>query len=332
MKWTQYRDAYLAWLSLHGSETHAYKATEILKVFTRYLGDIRDAHDRPIDQLEQIDNSVYTKYLARRKQDRGKQVGSKLSVATINGDIRYLNTAFSMALAPTNQEPDRLGLAAPDWRAPHMPLLKEPKRRPRSLHENALQRLFAACTFATRPGLGDPCVWWQTLFLVAYTTGVRCKALLMMPRPTDEDLADSVIRVPAECDKSLEERVFFCHPTVAGMIDRIPVDPGGRLFAWPHCRRYFYTQLHRFQDAAGTPRGEHGLPHDLRRTKATMLIRQGHSLPVVQREMGHADAAVTSKHYVGVLTNEQREAVKSLPMPSIAKKPTRRQLELFSSD
>lgn len=330
MKWTAYQDAYLAWLSLHGSESHAIKAHEKLVVFTRYLKLLRDDTGKPVVELEQLNNSLYTQFLARRKQDPGKKPDTKISVATLNGDIRYLNAAFSMALAPTNEIPERLGLAAPGWSAPHMRLLKEPKRRPHALHPSALDRLFASCTFATRPLLGDPCTWWQTFFIVAYTTGLRCKALLSIPRPSADDLTDAVIRVPAECDKSFEERAFHLHPIAAGMIERIPVDPSGRLFAWPNCRRHFYRTLHKFQTRAGTPVGDHGLPHDLRRTKATVMIQGGASLPVVQRELGHADVAVTARHYVGQVTEEQREAVKRLPMPSLARK-TNRQLELFSN-
>lgn len=334
MKWTAYRDTYLSYLTLHGSVTHARKAREVLTIFTRYLRDIRDDRGQPIVELEQLTNSVYTQYLARRKQDGGKKRGTLISPATINGDIRYLNTAFSMALAPTNREPNRLGLAAAGWDPPHSKMLKEPHPRPRVLNEKGLERLLSACSHATLPRIEGckPSVWWQALWLVAYTTGLRCKALLTMPRPTPEDIEASTIRLPWTADKSGQERVFHLHDVVAELIGRIPHSPDGRLFAWPHCREWFYAQVHRMQSKHGIPRVEHATPHDMRRTKATNLIIAGQSLAIVQREMGHADPAVTARHYVGLLTNERRDAVKALPMPSLVKPAERRQLELFPSN
>jgi len=329
--WTAYRELYLARVALQGSESHHRKATEVLHLFTRYVVDRPEPNSKLVRSLEDIDNSVYTRYLARRKKDPGKAKGTLLSVATLNGDIRYLNAAFAIALRPTNEFPDRLGVADPGWDAPHMRLLKEPKTRPRSLTESHLGRLFSACQQAARPSIPGvtPEVWWQTLFLVAYTTGLRCRALLAMPRPSEDDLDSETIRLPAEFDKSQEERAFHCHPQVAEMVRQIPSSPCGRLFAWPHCRRYFYTVLYQFQTAAGIPDIEQVSPHDIRRTKATMLIRMGHSLPVVQRELGHATPSTTARFYVGEVTDAQRAAVKALPMPRFQSGPER-QLNLFN--
>lgn len=311
MLWSTYKDAYLDRLSLHGGRHHE-KGLEILGRFTRYADPV---------YLEDIKQQTYLGYVARRKKDLSRRDKTKaISVSTLNGDIRYLNTAFAYAQAPTNENPDYLGMVDdPDWRAPCLKLLREPKRRPHTLSVLVLDNVFEACHHAITPvisGFSAP-EWWQTFFLVAYVTGVRCGALLALPRPSIEDLAAQILRVPADVDKSDEERAFHLTTLAVERIRRLPLNADGTLFAWPHCRRYFYTVLHKFQLAAGIPRGDHGLPHDMRRTKATRLIQGGAPLPLVQREMGHSSPAVTAKCYVGEIQQEQRAAVDALPVPTL---------------
>lgn len=308
MLWHAYKDAYLEWLSLHGGERNVAKARDILGRFTRYVDPL---------QLEEIDNSAYTKYLVRRKQDAGRR--GAISAATLNGDIRYLNAAFVAALPPDDEHPDRLGLVdSKDWRPPRMRLLREFRRAPRCLSQHAMQRVFDACLFATTPVVPGttPVEWWIAFFLVCYITGARCKALLELARPSEEDLAHGVLRVEAEEDKSGGERTFYLIPEAIEMIRRLPMSADGRLFAWPYCRRYFYTVLHRFQTRAGIPVTDHGLPHDLRRTKGTELVKAGCSLALVQRELGHSTPSVTEKFYIGQISDAQRQAISSLPLPA----------------
>lgn len=320
MLWHAYKDAYLVWLSLHGGDLNVAKARDTLGRFTRYVDPLT---------LEQIDNPTYSRYLVRRRQDRGR-CGAALSVATINGDIRYLNAAFSAALPPDDEVPDRLGLIESDsWRPPRMKLMREPRKRPKCLTQDLLGQVFDACQHAQTPALSGISApeWWFAFFLVCYLTGVRCKALLDLPRPTEEELQHGVLRVPAEKDKADGERCFFLTPEAVTTIRRIPASADGRLFAWPHCRRYFYTVLHRFQTRAGIPPTNHGLPHDLRRTKGTELVKLGCSLPLVQRELGHSNPAVTERFYIGQISEAQREAIAALPLPEPVRRRCARSLD-----
>jgi integrase len=267
--------------------------------------------------LEGITNRNYIAYLTRRKAENGR-TGAPLSPATLNGDIRYLNAAFAAALAPDAYHRDRLGLVEdPTWQPPRMRLQREMRRRPTCVTQDAFGRALDACKFATIPAHPDcpASHWWQTFFLLSYITGIRSGAMLEIPRPSEEDLALRILRVPAEDDKSDGERAFFLTDEAIWAVRRLPISRDGKLFSWTKCRRYFYTILHRFQSRAGIPPNDHALPHALRRTKGTELVKLGCPLPLVQRELGHSSPQVTARYYIGEISEQQRTAVAALPVP-----------------
>lgn len=326
MLWIAYKDAYLSWLSLHGGEKHLAKAREVLGRFTRLVDPIH---------LEEITQTKYACYLAERKKRHLEKRGRPLSPATLNGDVRYLNQCFAVAGPRTRTREDRnnLGVADPDWLPPHIDLLTELQVRPKTVAQEVFGRAFAACDHATEPRFAgcSPTQWWRTFFVVAYWTGLRCEEQLSVPRPTEEELQESVLRVPAEVDKAGREAYLFLQIEAVAAIRKMPEFSDGLLFSWPFKKTAFYNQLHRFQSKAGMPRCDHVLPHALRRTKATELVKAGCSLPLVQREMRHSTPAVTAKHYIGQICAEQKKANQALPLPDEVRRLLKedRQLCLF---
>jgi site-specific recombinase XerD len=80
-------------------------------------------------------------------------------------------------------------------------------------------------------------------------------------------------------------------------------------------------QLHHAARAAGVRR--RFAPHQLRHAHAVEMSREGISLIVIQRQLGHADLAITSRYLRGIDNTEIIQAVHQRPEPMI---PASRQL------
>jgi integrase/recombinase XerD len=80
-------------------------------------------------------------------------------------------------------------------------------------------------------------------------------------------------------------------------------------------------QLHHAAVAAGIRR--RFAPHQLRHAHAVEMSREGISLIVIQRQLGHADLAITSRYLRGIDNTEIIRAVHQRPEPMI---PAGRQL------
>ena len=74
-------------------------------------------------------------------------------------------------------------------------------------------------------------------------------------------------------------------------------------------------QLHRAAETAGVRR--RFAPHQLRHAHAVEMSREGISLIVIQRQLGHADLAITSRYLRGIDNTEIIQAVHDRPEPMI---------------
>jgi site-specific recombinase XerD len=74
-------------------------------------------------------------------------------------------------------------------------------------------------------------------------------------------------------------------------------------------------QLHRAAQAAGVRR--RFAPHQLRHAHAVEMSREGISLIVIQRQLGHAHLAITSRYLRGIDNTEIIQAVHDRPEPMI---------------
>jgi site-specific recombinase XerD len=81
------------------------------------------------------------------------------------------------------------------------------------------------------------------------------------------------------------------------------------------------AQLHQTALAAGVQR--RFAPHQLRHAHAVEMSREGISLIVIQRQLGHADLTLTSRYLRGIDNTEIFQAVHQRPEPMI---PASRQL------
>jgi len=62
-------------------------------------------------------------------------------------------------------------------------------------------------------------------------------------------------------------------------------------------------------------------PHQLRHAHAVEMSREGTSLIVIQRQLGHADLAITSRYLRGIDNTEIIAAVHDRPAPMIPADP-----------
>ena len=69
--------------------------------------------------------------------------------------------------------------------------------------------------------------------------------------------------------------------------------------------------------------GRRFAPHQLRHAHAVEMSREGISLIVIQRQLGHADLAISSRYLRGIDSTEIIQAVHQRPEPMI---PASRQL------
>jgi site-specific recombinase XerD len=75
------------------------------------------------------------------------------------------------------------------------------------------------------------------------------------------------------------------------------------------------SQLHHAAQAAGVSR--RFAPHQLRHAHAVEMSREGISLIVIQRQLGHADLAITSRYLRGNDNTEIIQAVHERPEPMV---------------
>jgi integrase len=260
------------------------------------------------------------KFLRYRLSQPG-QKGQLLSLATINKEIRYIN-AFTAWVA---EDPIEWGLPSP-WRVPTLRKRNEHWHMPRYLTAEQLVRVFDSTKFAKRPQIDgiSPQEWWETLFLVAFTTSMRRGALFGVPRPTETDLQAKRLILPARLDKSRRDRVYPLTPLVCARIRRLPCRPGEPMFRWYDAQgrpttsmRSMYHVMESFQKQAGISAADQSRLHVLRKSTVTHMLQQGAEPTTVQRQTGHSDLKVIMEHYAGELSDLQRAAVERLFIPPL---------------
>jgi integrase len=257
-------------------------------------------------------------YVAQRRGERGAKVGSVVSVATINKELRHLRAA--------------LGIAR-DWgyvpAVPRFRMLREPGQLPRYVTGDHFAAIYGACASARMPA-DVPNVkaadWWRALLVTAYMTGWRIGALLAL-RWQDVDLEAGTALTRFEDNKGKRDALVKLHQVVVEHLGKLASFDVG-VFPWNHNERTLYYEFARIQEAAKVHlpcrvRGEHKHTrhchlygfHDLRRAFATMnadkltpdalqALMQHKSYLTTQRYINMArqmDAAVASLHVPDVL-------------------------------
>ena len=178
----------------------------------------------------------------------------------------------------------------------------------------------------------------ETLFKIAITTGLRQGEILGL-KWGDLDWDTHQLNIQRQVQRVPERGLVFSDPKTAAGRRMIVLGPGTILALKKHFKRQLVEREfvgERWQDndlifpsSIGTPLDqsnlnrqyknslrEAGLPdirfHDLRHTAASLMLKQGVSVKVVQERLGHSDAAMTLNVYSHVMPGMQQEAAQKM--------------------
>jgi integrase len=259
-------------------------------------------------------------FIAKRREERGRKPGSKVSPATINKDLRHLKAALRIA-----QEWGYLP------KVPKIRMVKEPKKLPRFVTPEHFADMYGACDVAVRPAVQDYSAvdWWRGVLMFAYMTGWRISEIVGTLTWDDVSLDDAHAVTRHGDNKGKRDERVPLHSVVIEHLRKL-VDLGPLVFPWSHGRTMLYKEFNRIQDAAGInlpcpEKHEHtdachryGF-HDLRRAFATMNADRltGDSLQALMRHKSYQ----TTQRYIN-MARQLDQSVKVLYVPDVQTKET----------
>lgn len=291
---------------------------ENVRIYKNALGHFkRLAKPKNVEQIgvKQID-----KYISARSMERGLNISSKTSPATINKELRHLKAILNYAVEWGYLS--KLPNFKRRW-------LREPEKLPTFITEEHFALIYQACEVAERPRLPNTPApdWWRALITMAYMTGWRVDELISLKR-NDLDLEKGTAVTRHRDNKGKRDAIVSLHEIV---IDHLRGIHGfdENVFPWPQSRRMQWHEFHKIQKAAGidlpcNEDHEHNETchvygfHDLRRAFATENV-DTLSQEELQRLMRHKSYATTQK-YINMAHQLRNNVSGKLKVPGILKK------------
>jgi integrase len=255
-------------------------------------------------------------FIARRRGERGKKAGSRLSPASINKDLRHLKAVLRVA--------KEWGYLAT---LPKFRMEREPRKLPVYVTVEHFAAMYRACEQARWP-IGQPYTpadWWRGLLAMAYMTGWRIGDILALDR-SDLDLEAGVAISRAEHNKGKRDERVKLHAAVVEHLKHLAgFHP--RVFPWPHGRRALQKEFAKLQEGAGIHldcSGNHSHTrychvygfHDLRRAFATMNADK--LTPDALQALMRHKSYQTTQVYIN-MARQMDAAVASLHVPDVLK-------------
>jgi integrase len=238
--------------------------------------------DRPLDSIRRSDIQSLVKHLERR-----------LAPSTTETVYRYVAAIFRAAVG------DRIIAATPCVEI-NLPKIQKAKVTP----------LDVADVESIADVIGDR---YRALVILAAGTGLRqgeCFGLtvdrvdflrkrITVDRQIDPNGGEGFAPLKTEASARTIPLPEVVSQSLAAHLMQWPVGANGLIFSDPTGRR---LQRNRFSEMMGRARQEAGAPewmtfHDLRHFYASLLIRHGESVKVVQARLGHASASETLDTY-----------------------------------
>jgi len=277
--------------SLHWDSARPYRGT--VRNFPIYLGDNHPAV-ASLDQLRR-DPHILGWFTHLRSQT------PPLAPAVYINRLTHLRRILE-ELAWTAQLPE----------LPH-PIRREdfprpPQRLPRAL--TAQQDQLIQQELLRRNDL--PC----NIFLLLRHTGMRIGECVDLSYDCLRNVGPDHWAIHVPLGKLKTERMVPVDSFVCELVQRLrffrsfdPLPPDGRLLSRPHGKQALIRQLryclHEVTAAAGIT--ARIVPHQLRHTYASEMIRSGVTLPALMKLLGHADPEMTMRYIDVTATDLQRE-------------------------
>lgn len=264
----------------------AYEYQIVLRHFTRFAGDVF---------LSDLTDDLICRFLRHRLETS--------SPATVNGNRAKLLALWRAAWRK------RLVDELPR----DIPKLREPQHVPRAWTVDEVSQLVAySARMHGKVGVVLKRDWWTSLIRTTWETGQRIGAL-MQARQVDCDLDGQTLLVRAASTKTGLGQVYLLSIETINTIAPVlrPTEP--LIWAWPHCRRWFYIHFRRIVEAAGLSAGSHhDLFHKLRRSNLSYTALGG-GIELARQQAGHDHASTTLRHYIDPRIAQQRSARDVLP-------------------
>lgn len=258
--------------------------------------------------VRQVDEEMLDDYIRLRRQEPGKQPGTKVSAHTVNRELRTLRAALRVATR---------------WRyrdyTPEINFLSEEARELEFISAAQFSKLFAQCCQSILPGdLPNgvtPQQWWQGLLIFIYMTGWRINQTLLLEWDC-VDLKTGLVQSPAAHNKGRRDIRCQLHPVVLEHLAPLQKTFATQVFPWSQkSTKSLYLQFRELQRAAKvTPQHKpwYGF-HDLRRGFATANAANL-DLFELQRLMQHKSLE-TTKRYVAMA--HRSDTVLKLQVPQL---------------
>jgi integrase len=275
-------------------------------------------------QVAKITTATIDGFIAKRRVERGRKVGSTISPASVNKELRHLKAVLRVAV---------------EWgylpKMPRVRMVKEPVKLIRYVTPGHFAGMYTACDVARHlvSDVYSPADWWRGLLTFLYLTGWRVNEPLSLRwEDVSFDRAEAILWHGDNKGKR-DERVPL-HPVVIEHLRKL-VDFGAAVFPWPHNERTLYDEFARIQMAAKDENGERIINlhcredhqhtnacrlygfHDLRRAFATQnaLRLTASALQALMRHKSY----LTTRRYI----NQARQldgAVEQIHVPDFLRK------------
>jgi integrase len=177
---------------------------------------------------------------------------------------------------------------------PDVEAMREPEKIPRAWTPSELSRLFSACDSEGGQICGVPArLWWRALHDVAWDTGERIAALLLIECDW-LSLDDARLWISASARKGKRrDRFHKLHPETIKRLRLMRMPKRSVVFCWPYSASYIYNRYNRILERAGLPHSREFKFHCLRKSVAT----HGKLAGLNPRElMDHADTRTTVRY------------------------------------
>jgi site-specific recombinase XerD len=184
--------------------------------------------------------------------------------------------------------------------------IKKTQPLPKFLTEREIEKLFSVIDTSTKRGFRD-----YTMLYLMLMTGLRVSELLNL-RIQDVDLYSSTITV--RMGKGRKDRVIPLNDATRSVLHRYLSEfkPEKGLFDnknSPKSRRGVLYVIRKYCKLANIEKRV--TPHTFRHTFATLLLRKGESVRLVQSLLGHSSISTTAI-YLHIIDEEKKKAVDSL--------------------
>ena len=178
------------------------------------------------------------------------------------------------------------------------------------------------CHRARGPRLREcsPSLWWRTLILFAYNTGMRIGELLALRRGMLRRTAGGApyLDVPGMVRKQGKPAKIALNGAAWKALEEMPTTDV--VWPWPHHRAHLDTIRRELLTAAGLPPERRFGFHALRKAAATAIYAMDPE--AAQRQLTHASRSTTESHYIAAQAlldatiHRQSEIIARIPQPT----------------